>query len=118
VILTHLGAHLSNSPAGTALIRSTRRVTTDDSSKPIGCPNWCQTRHAGWDLEPEGHNGVHWPTVHGDDGSFLDIATGQTSAGDVGVWLSSADGANLTPEQARVASRQLLQAANWVENRF
>ena len=51
-------------------------------------------------------------------GSSVDVATGKNPAGDVGVWLSSEDGANLTPEQARVASRQLLQAATWVENRF
>ena len=93
-------------------------MTTDDLPKRTSCPNWCQTRHAGWDVEPEGHNGLHWPTVYGDDGSSVDVATGKNPAGDVGVWLSSEDGANLTPEQARVASRQLLQAATWVENRF
>jgi hypothetical protein len=69
-------------------------------------------------VEPEGHDGLSWPTVHGDDGSSVDIATGQNLTGDVGVWLSAEHGANLTPEQARVASRQLLQAATWVENRL
>ena len=35
------------------------------------CASWCLTRHADWDIEPEGHDGPRWPTIHPDDGRLI-----------------------------------------------
>lgn len=91
-------------------------MTTTDRLKRSTCPSWCQTRHNEWAVEPEGHDGPSWPTVHGDDDSSVDVAVLQNENGDVVLWLDTEQGANLSPEQGRAAARQLLEAASWAED--
>jgi len=62
------------------------------------CPSWCLTRHADWDIEPEGHDEPRWPTIHTDDGTSVDIATVQNDDGDVVVWVDAEHGSMLTSE--------------------
>jgi len=91
-------------------------MTATNGSTPTSCPSWCTTKHYSWDKASTGHDGPHWPTVRGDDGSSVDVAAVQTGNGDVVVRVSVAHGENLSPRQARAASRALLAAATWVEN--
>ena len=82
----------------------------------VSCPSWCLTRHADWDLEPESHDGPRWPTIHTDDGTYVDIATAQNDDGNVVVWVDAEHGSMLTSEQARAAAHALLEAASWVDD--
>ena len=91
-------------------------TTADDRFGRGSCPNWCQTRHADWDIEPGGHAGPRWSPVHTDDGTSIDIATAQNEDGDVVVWVDAEHGSMLTSEQARETAHQLLEAASWVED--
>jgi len=90
-------------------------MTTADRLKLSHCPTWCQIRHNEWDAEAQGHDGPSWPTVDGDDGSSVDIATVQNENGDAVVWLDAQHGVN-TPGQAREAGLALLAAAFWVDD--
>jgi hypothetical protein len=91
-------------------------MTEADRLKLSQCPPWCETRHNEWDVEAQGHDGPSWPTVDGDDGSSVDIATVQNENGDVVVWLDAQHGVNLTPGQAREAGLALLGAAFWADD--
>jgi hypothetical protein len=91
-------------------------MTTTDRPRQSTCPTWCLTKHYNWDTDAPDHAGPQWPTVRGDDGSSVHVSTAQTANGDVVVRLSVRHGENLTPRQARAASRTLLAAATWVEN--
>ena len=82
----------------------------------VSCPSWCLTRHADWDLEPGSHDGPRWPTIHTDDGTYVDIATAQNDDGNVVVWVDAEHGSMLTSEQARAAAHALLEAASWVDD--
>jgi len=97
--------------------RYTRTMTSAADRFEWGsCPSWCLTRHADWDLEPRGHDGPRWPTIHTEDGTCVDIATVQNDDGDVVVWVDAEQGSMLTSEQARAAARALLEAATWVDD--
>ena len=63
-------------------------------------PSWCLTRHGDWGLEPGGHDGPRWLTIHTDNGASVDIATVQNDDGDLVVWVDAKHGAMLTSERS------------------
>jgi hypothetical protein len=72
--------------------------------RTASCPSWCETRHAAWDDEPDGHGGP----------SFGDVGVGSTPPDPLSVYTD--DPQELTPNQARELACNLYRAAAWVED--
>jgi hypothetical protein len=68
------------------------------------CPSWCETQHAAWDDEPEGHDG---PTF-----GMIGVGTVYDHAPAV----LTEDAPAMTPDQAREVACNLYRAAAWVED--
>jgi hypothetical protein len=68
------------------------------------CPAWCETNHAAWDVEPEGHDGPTFGTI------------GVGVAYDDALAVLTEDAAAMTPDQAREVACNLYRAAAWVED--
>ena len=73
--------------------------------KTAYCPSWCETQHAAWDGEPEGHDGPMYGT----------IGVGVVYNNDVLAVLTE-DTPAMTPDQAREVACDLYRAAAWVED--
>jgi hypothetical protein len=73
--------------------------------RTASCPSWCTTRHADWDVEPDGHDGPR---------EFGTVSVGLTVDDPLGVYSENVP--QMTPDQAREFACNLYRAAAWVED--